>query len=512
MCPKLTIAKYHELQAFTREALTVDHSMMRVKTDFKTFRDQRKKSAKKQAVRSSGIDSELFAVLPAKSIIDVQAALYFQTWETSYRILHGPSFWEEYRRFWESYQDGKGPVDFAVLLLLIVATTKCLLPKDDVFFGDTTADRQAAHDLIDICDSWISEQPRKRVTLSFIQLRCLSLLAKRVNCVGLKQDWVASGDLLRLSLASGMHRDPSLLGHGRMSPFDDQMKKRLWVTVMELELQSSVESGLQSMLTGLYWDTSAPANIDDEAFSSDTQYIPAVQVGEHFASASYLTATLKSLPLRVHLTQLLNTPSSALHYADVLHYDAQIRAALATLPVWDDDRALVPSALLQLQLRQYLLLLHKPYAKLAHTNDRYLYSFTTCVDTCSSLVATHDRLLSRGILALNNFRNDVIRAGLALSQIVYHNCTRRKVKSFLPSRAGPATQRVDEHTHFADLSVPRRSVASDTKLDLYLAVWPQESFLARTLCTSSIDILERTRQIFEMKVFRLGTGYMEYWL
>jgi hypothetical protein len=512
MYQQLTITKNHELQAFTREALTVDHSIMRVKTDFKTFRDQRKKSAKCKTAKSSDVDFEILAVLPAKSTVDTQVALYFQTWETSYRILHEPSFWEEYRIFWESDQDKKGLVSFAVLLVLLVAITKCLTPKDDVFVGDTTADRQAAHELIDVCDSWISEQPRKRVALPFFQLQCLSLLAKRVNCVQLKQDWIASGDLLRLSLASGMHRDPYLLGHGKMSPFDEQMKKRLWVTVMELELQSSIESGIQSGLTGLYFDTPAPANLADEAFSPDMQEVPLGQSVEYFTSASYLTITLKSLSLRIHLTHLLNTPSSALHYTDVLHYDAQIRSALATLPVWNNDCALIPSTLLRLQLRQYLLLLHKPYAKLAYTNDRYLYSFTTCVDTCSSLVAMHDRLISKGTLALNNFRNDIIRAGLALSQIVYQNCARRKVKSSASYAADSETQHVDHHTHFADLPLSKRAVGSDSRMDLYLAVLPQEPFLARTLCASSIDILERARQIFEVKVFRLGTGYMECWL
>ncbi|CAN9392682.1 unnamed protein product [Alternaria alternata] len=509
---RLTIIKNYELQAFTREALTVDHSIMRVKTDFKNFRDQRKKSAKAKTARYSDIDLEVFAVLPAKSTVDAQVALYFQTWETSYRILHEPSFWKEYRIFWESDQDKKSSVSFAVLILLLVAISKCLAPKDDVFIGDTTADRQAALELIDICDAWIGEQPRKRVTLSFFQLHCLSLLAKRVNCVRLKQDWIASGDLLRLSITSGMHRDPCLVGHGKISPFDEQMKKRLWVTVMELELQSSIESGFQSGLTGLYFDTPAPANLADEAFSPDTQHVPLGQPTEYFTSASYLAMTLKSLPLRVHLTQLLNTPSSVLRYTDVLHYDAQIRSALAFLPVWNDDSALVASTLLRLQLRQYLLLLHKPYAKLAHTNDRYLHSFTTCVDTCSSLLAMHDCLMSRGILALHNFRNDVIRVGLALSQIVYHNCARRKVKSFTSYTAETETQDVDHHTHFADLTLPNGSVGPDSRMDLDLAILPQDPFLARTLCTSSIDILERTRQIFEVKVFRLGTGYMECWL
>jgi hypothetical protein len=69
----------------------------------------------------------------------------------------------------------------------MIAGTKCLTPKDDVFEGDTTFDRLTASNILDLCDAWIGRQPRKRLTLQFFQIRILSLFAKRVNCVKLKQ-------------------------------------------------------------------------------------------------------------------------------------------------------------------------------------------------------------------------------------------------------------------------------------------------------------------------------------
>lgn len=269
-----SIAVYRELQLFTREALTVDHSIMRVKTDFKTFRDQKKRSANEQRDKFHGTDEEVFAALPEKTAIDMQAVVYFQTWETSYKILHEPSFWHEYHQFWEQRHASARSVSFAVILLLIVASTKCMSPKDDVFIGDTTTDRQAAADLIDTCEAWILQQPRKRQTLPFFQIHCLSLLAKRANCLRLKHDWVNSGDLVRLAMVSGMHRDPTLLATGKISVFEKEMKKRIWATMTELELQSSVEAGLQSSLTNLYVDAPAPNNVDEDTFSIGSPEMP----------------------------------------------------------------------------------------------------------------------------------------------------------------------------------------------------------------------------------------------
>lgn len=208
---------------------------------------------------------------------------------------------------------------------------------------------------------------------------------------------------------------------------------------------------------------------------------------------------------------MLNTPKTHLQYSDILHFDAQIHAAIISLPHWDGEHANIPTALLQLQLRQYLLIMHKPYAKLVPQNKRYTYSLTTIIDTASSIIATYDELTSNGVLALNNSRNDIIRVGLTLSSVVYANCDHQgPIKSSIPDPPNVENQFADPQTHFADL--PHHKRWGHPGIPLYLAVLPQLPFLNRTLCATAIEMLERTRQIYEQKVMRLGTGFMEYWL
>lgn len=488
--------------------------MPRVKKDFKAFRDRRKVLMKEKIARTYGTDEEVFALLPPKHEVDIQAALYFRTWETTYRILHEPTFWQEYNSFWSRRDDKQA--GFAAMLVLIVATTKCSMVKNDVFIGDVSSDRDAASNLIETCEMWLNRQPRKRLTLPYFQLQCLALLAKRVNCVKLKQDWLTAGDVVRLALSSGMHRDPSLLATGRISEYEKEMKKRLWYTIAELEIQSSIDSGLQSSLTGLYFDTPAPANLPDEAFSLETKEMPASRPMEYFTSTSYLIAALRSLPLRIHLTKLLNDPSSQLQYTDILHYDEQISSTLAELPTWTDSRATIPSALLGLQHHQYLLVLHKPYAKTAYLEKRFAYSFTSSVDVASAIITTHDDLAQQGILILNHFRNDIIRVGMTLSQIAALNCARYSVKPTTLPAMHTQTHFTDLNTHIADMKGPHVPFAhkggfAPPSPNLFLAVLPRE-VLPRTLIKTCIEILEQTLQLFERKVMRLGTGYMEYWL
>jgi hypothetical protein len=474
------------------------------------FRDRRKTAQKHMGNRIHGTDDEIFTALPDRNTISPLVESYFQTCEPTYKILHEPSFLKDYAEFWEQKAIDLSPPGFAVMLLLIVATTKCLKPKDDVFEGDTTSDRQAASNIINLCDTWINRQPRKRLTLQFFQIRCLSVIAKRINCVQLKQDWVASGDLMRLALASGMHRDPSLLATGKISAFEKEMKRRLWITIMELEMQSSIENGIQSSLAALYWDTQAPTNLPDDAFTAEAQELPASRPLDSFTSASYLSVSRQSIPLRLHLMQLLNDPSEKLPYSETLHYDAQIHELLSSLPKWDDALAVIPSALLRLQLQLFLVMLHKPWAQMAAKNDRYVYSFTTCISAAGSIITTHDDLVSNGILVLSNIRNDVVRVGLTLSRIVYYNCALYgPIKLSAPPPPIREQHFADPQSHFADIPSVKDWASG---IEISLAIMPREPFLAQTLCSSAIDLLDLAENVYEKKVMRMGTGYMELWL
>ena len=503
---------YHarEIRSVHHLAIKSEAMLTNPRTDFKTFRDRRKIAMKGLENSIRGTDEDILAALPERNYANQQVALYFATWETTYRIIHEPSFWKEYSTFWDQPIKSPSNAGFIVIILLIVAIAKCIAPKEDVFVGDTTADRSAASDVIKLCDAWMGRQPRKRLTLQFFQIQCLALFAKRVNCVQLKQDWVVSGDLVRLAIASGMHRDPGLLSTGKISGLEKEMKKRLWVTIMELELQSSIETGLPSSLTALHWDTPGPANLPDDTFSTDTRELPASRPLEHFTPASYLCISRQSIPFRLHLMQLINDPTEKLSYEEVLRYDAQIHELLSRLPKWGDARAATPSALLKLQLHQFLLLLHKPFANLAPKNARYIYSLTTSINTADSMVTSHDELVSRGTLALHHLRNDIVRIGLTLSQIVYHNCTLvAPIKPSVPPAQFAETHFADPDAHIADHPLASKF---NPGVEVSLALLPQNSFLARTLCTTAIDILENVAQLYERKVLRLGTGYMEHWL
>lgn len=103
--------------------MSTDSSWARIEADFRTFRGRRK-AAKVKAQSARYTDTEIAALLPEKNTVDELVSVYFQNFETTYRILHRPSFWKDYQIFWEDPQQ-RSP-SMVVIILLVLATVRCL--------------------------------------------------------------------------------------------------------------------------------------------------------------------------------------------------------------------------------------------------------------------------------------------------------------------------------------------------------------------------------------------------
>ncbi|KAA8575576.1 hypothetical protein EYC84_004714 [Monilinia fructicola] len=71
--------------------------------------------------------------------------------------------------------------------------------------------------------------------------------------------WTFIGLAVRIARAIGLHRDP---GYGE--PFDLEMRRKVWWTLLVLDTRASEDRGTETMITDGSFDTKMPANINDE--------------------------------------------------------------------------------------------------------------------------------------------------------------------------------------------------------------------------------------------------------
>ncbi|KAL3428146.1 fungal specific transcription factor domain-containing protein [Phlyctema vagabunda] len=88
--------------------------------------------------------------------------------------------------------------------------------------------------------------------------------------------WMLTGLAIRIAKVLGLHRDGK---NFHLSPFDCEMRRRLWWQIYYLELKASEESGCDVSISEDSFDTRMPMNINDEDISTDSTDLPPERVG-----------------------------------------------------------------------------------------------------------------------------------------------------------------------------------------------------------------------------------------
>ncbi|MCJ1471984.1 hypothetical protein MMC13_000628 [Lambiella insularis] len=419
--PISLIAHFSELKTFMRD-VTTSESLARLQRELSNLERRRRFRIRDNTTHDI---KGLLTLLPSRQVVDRHVKLYFESMENIYHILFAPDLWTEYDGFWQNPPNGRP--EFVVILFLLMAIVYCASEQATSGYaeGRPTA-RETAVKWIEVSETWFREQTPKSLKVFFYQIQCLIFLAKQANSVERKKSWTAAGSLLRHGMAAGLHREPSLLGE-KTSGIDKELRRRLWATMVELELQASIDRGMQASLTGYSVDRIVPMNIDDEEIGDHFQDFSEPRPGQRYTPSAFLTICQDSLKLRQEIVFLINNPSNNLRYEDVLLLEGKVIQKLETLPCWTkyDDHggsilppSFLPQVLLDIQLRQFLIILHSPFTYVSGTRSKY--SRTASFEAAASILSHHSKLVKSGNLMLLMLRNDVFRAAIS----VCHNMFR----------------------------------------------------------------------------------------
>ncbi|PIG88744.1 hypothetical protein AARAC_000502 [Aspergillus arachidicola] len=337
-----------------------------------------------------------------RTVADQLVDLYFSTFETTFRILHVPQFLEEYNDHW--HPDNHGPMStgcgdiFAAKLLSLMACATCLV--DTAVSGeDSQSLNEKAKSWIGAVVSWVKTlTSRARLTLDVIQVKCLLLLARQA--VGHEGDlaWLAAGSLVREAITIGLHRDPS---HFKgLSPYWGEIRRRLWLTIIELDLQAALETGAPVTLSEDEYDCAPPSNIDDEDLLMDSPVAPTPKPITVLTRTTFQVSLAQTMGVRINIAKAVNRVRLTLSYQRILDLSEMLTTQLAKghPALIGDDSCEADSRRYRLAFRQSLFLfliyrcllaLHRPFfLSLAETrNETYSFSRQMCVQASLALLA-----------------------------------------------------------------------------------------------------------------------------
>ena len=321
--------------------------------------------------------------LPPKDIADQLIDGYLRTIETIYRILHTTIFKRDYDALWVS---GTEPnISFIVQLKLVLAIGAS-------FYDEQFSLRASAIRWVFEAQTWLSAPVFKsRLTIDSLQTNLLFLIARETVGVGGELIWISAGSLLRSATSMGLHRDPAQLSN--MTFFAAEMRRRLWNTVLEITLQSSMDAGGPPFISLDDFDTAPPSNINDDQLTADNT---TSKSEDELTQMSISVSLRKTFPVRLAITRFLNDIGSNNSYEETLRLDTELRAAYKTLyqtlQAYETNtgRSLsrFETCMVDMILYRYLSSLHIPFLSLSLHEAAYAFSRKVVIETALKIWAT----------------------------------------------------------------------------------------------------------------------------
>ena len=322
--------------------------------------------------------------MPPLEVTDRMVKLYFGSFESTHRILHVPSFYSEYRRYWDAPETAAAALRLKIIL--VVGLGFGIASEDE----QSEAVREMVYRGIYAAQAWLSGPLEKdRLSLAGIQIHCLTILARQMFSVGGDLVWVSTGTLVHHAMQIGLHRDPRHFP--AMTVIQAELRRRLWATILELVVQSSLDAALPPRISLDEFDTDAPLNVDDAALGDSTTP-PHARPRAVFTATTTQILLLETIPARLRVLRQLSGLHTDLSYIEVLARSEEITAAdracrahLAAAPPSAGGPTPFQRNMASYLIRRFLLPLHLPFAARARANPLFAHSADVVRDTATAL-------------------------------------------------------------------------------------------------------------------------------
>ncbi|KAJ5197988.1 uncharacterized protein N7498_007105 [Penicillium cinerascens] len=395
------VAQFPDIRSFAEEIRLSNPILSRVRPDLERVKRGVWKIMPLNTPFPDPTMASLVALLPQRPVVDELISLYLTYIESTHRIFHVPSFLKEVDDFFTRIDNPKNAsATFVVQLLLVLscawnlAEAGSLQEKSTVPLKCYTAVEWVLH-----ADKWIENTSIKRFGIGVFRLYILLVTA--LNCHGMKRSkaWITTGSLVQNAMLSGYHRDPNK--YTRISVFNKEMRRRIWMTIVELNLQVSFDRGMPPSVQSSDYDTIPPLNIDDEEIHENSTEAPEDRPLSNITDCSFQTALARSLDLRLKTCYLMHSPRISCRYEEIQRLDWELSLQLSRIPIWGPSEAsdLVTQhkislwkAMIETKIAHALLSIHTPFAIEARRESLFAPSARSRLDAAVMILSTQRRL------------------------------------------------------------------------------------------------------------------------
>lgn len=235
-------------------------------------------------------------------------------------------------------------------------------------------------------------------------------------------------------MAGSLHLEPD----PKVGILECEQKRRLFATLLELELASAVMCGMPTMLTPDDFTCRPPSNLNDDEIAKNILEMPSSRDTDVWTDTLCQFVLASSLRQRLEAYRLVTKPSLSIKYEEILSHARRLESILQTLPVplrfasTSDDAALVMGRLyarihLDMSIRRTMIALYTPFAVLTIEQDPYKEARVGYVQSCLIITCYQDlfdpafsELMNHGDPAAywdifyQDFKREILRSTLGI--------------------------------------------------------------------------------------------------
>lgn len=314
------------------------------------------------------IQKRMVDILPKRHVCDRLVAGYFDNHETFLRIIHVPTFMDEYYRYWEGTLQSEA---FLPKLLGVLSIASRFETKSKGL-GHERSEGIHLPTAAALVRLWLNTlRGKQTVELETLQIELLWVLTIRFMREYAQDGWTQLGCAMRMAMSMGLHRDSSEFGSSRITPFNAEMRRRLWASIADLDYYMSNDCNLPSLLRESDATCGPPRNIDDADLYPDMTDLPPAQPFDQPTDTHVQAYAATTFGLRKKAASLVDRIDSVRDWTEIMDVAAKLERHLEeidlmfprTPPSGDARKARLwrSRGLLETHLRMSLLGLYRPF-------------------------------------------------------------------------------------------------------------------------------------------------------
>ncbi|KAK7744945.1 hypothetical protein SLS53_003178 [Cytospora paraplurivora] len=201
--------------------------------------------------------------LPPRALVLDLVDNYMSTYEKTHRLLHPPQFQMELEEFYAAPQDVPSAWVAQLLMMLALSTISASQYLTGMLGASIRDDIRQNYQ--NWAAAYLRQSPYMNAPdLCSIRTLCMMAIAKGLDIdtpAHARGAWALVGFIVRLAMSMFLHRD--MASYSEISAYEAEMRRRVWGTIIFLDLDAAIEAGLPPTIRPDDSDTAVPLNIDD---------------------------------------------------------------------------------------------------------------------------------------------------------------------------------------------------------------------------------------------------------